>query len=174
MEFSPPGFAFRLARALGLGAVPSLVAGVVYSQGGFFAAHAQHIGAVSGAAWIPLAIECVVRRSAVWLALALAMLVLAGFTPVTLVGWGAVAACAAIVRWKGVATAMCGAVMMTAAQLAPAAELMNLSVAKYRTDWLGTGGGIPVRALVSLVAPNFDGVFREETYRARPDTSLTL
>jgi len=56
--------------------------------GGFFPAHVEHLGAVCTAAWMPLAWLSVIelRDSVRWLpvlALALAMSVLAGYTPLT-------------------------------------------------------------------------------------------
>ena len=46
----------------------------------------------------------------------------------------------------------------------PTTQLSQLSVAQYRTDWLETGGGVPLAALVSLVFPNFYGIFDLKRY----------
>ncbi len=140
---------FRLAASLRMSAAAAMLAASVYAFGGFFAAHAEHLGAVCVAAWLPLAIQSASGgrpRDRLLLAFALSMSVLAGFTPMTAIVWAA----AFVANPRGCAMAGAGAVLLTAAQLAPTIELASLSVAKYRTDWLGTGGGVPAAALRSL------------------------
>jgi Bacterial membrane protein YfhO len=44
-------------------------------------------------------------------------------------------------------------------QFIPTTQLTSHSVAKYRADWLGTGGGLFPQTLVSLVLPNHYGIF---------------
>ena len=51
------------------------------------------------------------------------------------------------------------ALLLAAVQLLPTAQLTYNSVAKYRSEWLGTGGGIPPGALLSLIVPNYWNVF---------------
>ena len=43
---------------------------------------------------------------------------------------------------------------LAAVQFIPTTQLTSYSVAKYRADWLGTGGGLYWQSFVSLVAPN--------------------
>jgi hypothetical protein len=65
-------FLYRFARSLGLGGGASMLAATAFQLGGFFASHAEHLGAVCAAAWIPLALESVERRWTVRLAASLA------------------------------------------------------------------------------------------------------
>ena len=54
---------------------------------------------------------------------------------------------------------------MSLAQLAPTYQLTNLSVAQFRADYLGSGGGVPATALVSLVWPNYYHIFEPAQYK---------
>jgi hypothetical protein len=64
---------------------------------------------------------------------------------------------------------------LAAIQLLPAFQLSRLSVAQYRTDWLGGGGGLPLAALVSLAVPNYYGIFDLKRYaQAWQPTELYL
>ncbi len=146
-------FAFRLARSIGLGVAAALLVATMFQLGGFFAAHAEHLGAVCAAAWIPLALECVERRWDLRLAVALSLVVLAGFTPMTVIGWGTVALYAGLTRRAPVRPFLL-AVGLCAVQLVPTWELVGLSVAKYRSDWLGDGGGVPLGVLKTLAWPS--------------------
>ena len=49
--------------------------------------------------------------------------------------------------------------MLAAVPFIPTTQLTELSVAKYRADYLGTGGGLYWQSLVSLVAPNHYNIF---------------
>ena len=72
-------------------------------------------------------------------------------------------ACAA--EWRApsaIAWAGCGCalgILLAAVPFIPTTELTELSVAKYRADYLGTGGGLYWQSLVSLVAPNHYNIF---------------
>ena len=50
-------------------------------------------------------------------------------------------------------------ILLAAAPFIPTTQLTELSVAKYRADWLGTGGGLYWQSLVSLVAPDHYNIF---------------
>lgn len=170
-------FAYWLALALKLSPPSSLLAATAYMLGGFFAAHAQHMGAVAIAAWLPLALLCALRAESgsrlLWglaLAAVLCMTVLAGLTPLTAAVWAAVALFLIVRRapWRmfvWFSLACLAAALLAAVQLAPTLELHRHSIAQYRTDWLGAGGGVPLSALVSLLLPNYHGVFEPSTYR---------
>lgn len=165
-------FAYMLLRALRLGVAPALIGATVFQLGAFFASQAQHLGAVDGAAWMPLAWYAVVRlaegftwRRLAVLAAALALSFLAGFTPVTLVVWistGMVAAALAAARLAPLRVAvfaalgMAWAALLGAAQLLSTAELVRHSVASGR--WQSGGGGLTLGALATLVWPNWWGV----------------
>ncbi|MGB7758639.1 MAG: YfhO family protein, partial [Bryobacteraceae bacterium] len=58
--------------------------------------------------------------------------------------------------------AACGSVLglaLAAVQYLPTAQLTEHSVARYRTDWLGKGGGLHWESFVSLVAPDHYHIF---------------
>src|SRR5579872_6788321 len=81
-------FAYLLGRSLGLRRSAAFFGASVYELSGFFAAHAEHLGTVIGAAWLPLAWYAIVRwrdrpgwRPALLLAAAFALTILAGHTP---------------------------------------------------------------------------------------------
>lgn len=170
-------FAYWLALGMKLTRPSALLAATVYMLGGYFAAHPQHMGAVAIAAWLPLALLCVLRaqtgsrlRWGLAMAAVLCMTVLGGLPPLTAPAWGA-AFLFVLLHWegrRGVAwfLASCaGAVLLAAIQLLPSIELNGNSIAQYRTDWLRSGGGMPPAALLSLLIPNIHGVFDPSTYR---------
>ena len=159
---------FKLVRRIGGSPEAAWIAGTMYELGCFFAAQAEHMGAMQGAAWLPLIWWCVIelheKRTRFWiavLALALSMTILAGLPQVAVAAFFT-GLLLAVILWRGVAPVLLGcwwALLLAAVQLAPTTELMRNSVAKYRAEWLGGGGGIPVGALVSLVIPNYWSVF---------------
>jgi hypothetical protein len=173
-------FAFWLLRRLGSGTPAALLGASIYQLGGFFASQAQHMGAVNAAAWLPLAWLAVLSLGgkAHWrwlavLAASMAMAVLAGLPAVSVVVIGssillAVALVACGTRplrlLLSVLVACLWAVLLAAVQLLPTVELSRLSIAQYRADWLGSGGGLPLASLVSLVAPNYYGIFDLHRY----------
>jgi hypothetical protein len=172
--------AFELIRKLDVRPAAAWIGASVYELGCFFAAQAEHMGAMQGAVWLPLIWLCVVelrtfkRRWLALLALALAMTVLAGLPQVALAAFSS-AICLAISlaillpsgaglrpAWRTPALtllAVLWALLLSAVQFLPTAELTNNSVAKYRSEWLGTGGGVPPGALLSLIIPNYWNVF---------------
>jgi len=112
------------------------------------------------AAWLPLAWEGALLGSTPRVAVATLLAALAGFTPMTLV----LIVSTLCWNWRaalGIATGL----GLAAFQLGPAYDLLQESVAKYRTDWLGSGGGLPWQSLVSLVWPNAYGIFDLDTYK---------
>jgi hypothetical protein len=172
--------AYWLLLRLDTGRSAALLGATVFQLGGFFASQTQHLGAVNGAAWLPLAWLSVLKlsRGFRWrwtaaLAASLALSFLAGLPAVAI----AVAASSALLAVILVASrraparllgpvALAGgwSVLLAAAQLLPTLELNGLSVAQYRSDWLGSGGGLPLASLVSLVFPNYYGIFDLATY----------
>jgi hypothetical protein len=185
---------WALLRALGVSRAAAYFGATTYELCGFFAAHAEHLGAVMVAAWLPVALWCVVRlfsaaqairlrptTHSLLLAAVIALMVLAGLAPLAAV---AVAACFGLGlllkvfaggRWGligAIAGATLGGAALSAAQWWPTYQLTNLSVAQFRTDWLRTGGGVPWTALVSLLLPNRYRVFDAALYRQPADVTF--
>ena len=178
-------FSFLLLRAMGLSRTSAYFGATIFQLCGFFAAHASHLGISGVAAWLPLALLWVYRwhkqpgwRAALLLAAALALAVLAANPPTTAM---VVAACFLFAFLLTVfdrgrpalllmtAAALLFAALLSLAQLAPTYQLTNLSVAKFRADYLGSGGGVPAAALVSLVWPNYYHVFQPALYKLPDD-----
>jgi hypothetical protein len=178
---------FALLKRLGAQAGAAFVAATVYQMGCFFAVQAEHMGAMHAASWIPLAWLAVVelRDGLRWrwmaiLSLALAMTILAGLPQVAVAAFGSAIVLALLVgqpilaaggqnlripktKWHrasgllSVLIACVWALLLTAIQLIPTAQLTQNSVAKFRAEWLKTGGGIKLGALYTLILPNYWG-----------------
>jgi hypothetical protein len=115
--------------------------------------------------------SCLSRDRVPWLALlafAFSMSTLAGFPAVTAVVFGSslllalflvIFREASLKLFLGWAVAAALAAAVSAIQLLPTLELTRWSVAQYRSDFLGTGGGMPLQSLVSLVSPNHYSIF---------------
>jgi hypothetical protein len=169
-------FAYQLLRRLGTGAMAALAGATLFQIGPFFASQIQHLGAIDAAAWMPLAFRAVVEladrftwRWLAWLGIALALAMLAGFPAVTAVvaaACGFLAAALVVIRRRSpavlaaLAIAALLAAVLSAVQLLPTAELIRHSVARFRADWLGDGGGLPLQSLVSFLHPNYYGQFQ--------------
>jgi hypothetical protein len=162
-------FAYLLARALKMDKAPALMAASTYELGAFFASQAEHLGAIEIAAWLPLVWLAMVklpsRRWCLLLSAALAMAVLAGFTPLTAVVFLSTVLLVRrgnIAQW---AMAVGLAVLLAAVVVFPAAELRGLSVSRFRTDWMGTGGGLPLASLRTLFWANAKPVPGDITFQ---------
>ena len=169
-------FAFLLARRLGAGLAAALIGASVYQLGPFFAAQTQHIGAIDAAAWLPLSWLAVLAlaerfnwRWVAALAISLAMSILCGFPAVTAVAFISCFLLAGVLlpfriaSWRGLlglGPACAWAIALAGIQVLPTLELNRLSVAKYRSDWLGDGGGHPVQSLITMLVPNYWGIFQ--------------
>jgi hypothetical protein len=181
-------FTFLLLRRLGAGSPAALAGATMYQLGGFFASQVQHLGAVCAGAWLPFAWLCVAglsqritARRVAALAAGFAMAILAGLPAmavVVLVSAGLLALLLFLFRLAPlrlpavVAVAGLLALPLTAVQLAPTVELTWQSVAQYRDAWLGSGGGLPLESLVSLVIPNYHGIFDLSTYSLPYDATF--
>ncbi len=166
---------YTLLRRLGARSAAAWIAGTMYELGCFFASQGEHMGAMQAASWLPLVWLCVVelRAGVRWgwvgaLAGALAMSVLAGLPQVAVAAFASAFALAVIVclfragRWVALVPVLIGGawgLVLAAIQFIPSAELVQNSVAKYRSEWLQSGGGIHPGALVSLILPNYWSVF---------------
>lgn len=172
---------FGFARRLGCAVPVALFAGTAFQLGAFFASQAQHLGAVAGTAWLPLAWWAVWElrerftwRWVWWLAFALALAFLAGFMATALVVWTAALVLVLVLRsWRAL-PAFVLALPLIGMQLAPAIEWSPWSVASLRGVW-NMGAGTPMRAWWSIVVPNYFGVFTpEDPVRFTGDYSYTF
>lgn len=173
-------FTYWLLKRLGAGLWAALLGALVYSLGGFYAGQAQHLGVVCAAAWMPAAWLAALRlthdhrpRHIVFAAVPLAMALLAGApaeAAVVLISTTLLIALRAAIQRRvtpilNLAAAIVLAALLAAIQLIPTWELTQNSVARFRADYLGTGGGLPLEALVSLIIPNFYSIFDLSAYR---------
>ena len=189
--------AYHLFRALGLDAAPAWTGAVMFETGSYFASRAEHIDSMMAAAWMPLAWLAVWKLAAQeqgknvrldWLAVlgtALGLSVWGGFPQATVAVFGSTVMFAALLaalrmaRPRVMLWAVCGCalgVLLAAVPFIPTTQLTEYSVAKYRVDWLGTGGGLYWQSLVSLVAPNHYNIFDMSRFKGPwdPDVSLSL
>jgi hypothetical protein len=174
-------FTFLLLRELEISIGAALIGATIFQCGPYFTSQTQHLGAIDGAAWIPLACWCVVRLSKRpslrWtglLALSLALSVLAGFpsTGAAAILCVFVLAAALVVFRKSTpkllaypAAAAMLAALLSAVQLLPTLQASSLSVSKFRGDFRGTSWGVPWQAFASMLWPDFYHVFELNLYK---------
>jgi hypothetical protein len=179
---------FALLRRLGARPAAAWIAATMYQLGCFFSSQAEHMGAMHAASWLPLAWLCVAElRSRLrwfWLATlsaALAMTVLAGLPQAAVAAFGSVLVLAIVMALFGlgrrvlpfhVLLAWAWGLLLAAVQIIPTIELTRNSVAKYRTEWLGSGGGIKLGALVSLIIPDYWNVFDLSKFHGPSDPTF--
>ncbi len=179
---------FFLMRRLGAKPGAAWISGTVFELGCFFAAQAEHIGAMQAACWLPLiwlsVFELRGRLRPRWLAalaVSLGMMVLAGLPQVAVAGFASALVLALLMRrtqsasWKTagfVALGACWAILIAAVQFVPTYQLEQNSVAKYRAEWLLTGGGMPPGALWSLIIPNYWSVFEPSKFHGPIDLTF--
>jgi hypothetical protein len=172
--------AWWLLRRAGCGRWPALFGATVYQLGCFFCSQIQHLGAVCGAAWMPLVwlaiLELAGGFSAPWfaaLAGALAMAFLAGFPAMILVVYGSALAVAGgfrlsrrapawLLLWTGLG--VLASMVLVAAQLVPTVLWGPHSQTSLRWTW-ASGGGLPPKALWSVLWPDWFHVFTPDRYR---------
>jgi hypothetical protein len=166
---------YHLFRQLDLRAAAAWTGAVMFETGSYFASRAEHIDSMMAAAWMPLAWLAVWKLRHKprldWLAVlatALGLSVWGGFPQATVAVFGSTVMFALLLAMlrmghiRAVAMTCCACVLgilLAAAPFIPTTQLTELSVAKYRADWLGTGGGLYWQSLVSLVAPNHYNIF---------------
>jgi Bacterial membrane protein YfhO len=175
-------FTFLLLRELDVRRESALIGATIFQLGPYFTSQTQHLGAIDGAAWIPLACLSVVRLSKVqslrWtgvLALSLSLSILAGFPSAA----AAAFVCTFTLALSLIAFRMstprlvlpCGiaavlAVAISAVELVPALQASSLSVSKFRADFRGQTFGWPWQAFVSMVWPNHYSIFDLSSYKA--------
>jgi hypothetical protein len=182
--------AFRLFRRLGAGRAAAFAGAVIFETGSFFASRAENIGAIMAVSWMPLAWLAALHlaeergRSQRWiaaLAFALGMSILGGFPQPTLVVFVSVCVLSGLfvalrmARPKLLLHTAAGCVLgilLASVQFIPTTQLTNHSVAQYRADWLGTGGGLFPQSLVSLVAPNHYNLFDMSRFKGPGDVTF--
>lgn len=183
-------FSFFLLRRLRCSPAVAFFGASVYQLGAFFGSQAQHMGAICCAAWLPLAIWCVVdlaaKPSLRWtglLALALALAVLSGFPEATFPVMAAVGLLAFSLVLSRIALsrsllfiAAGGvlALLICSVQLFPTLQLISLSAASLRSIWYPDHPGFPLETLVSFVIPNYYHVFQGATPAYTLPYSFTL
>jgi hypothetical protein len=166
---------YALLRKLQCLPLVSFFGATVFQIGPFFVSQAEHLGAISVAAWFPIVLLCLVqlkeRMRLAWigaLGLAVAMSFLAGFPAATFVSltlsafFGVALVLAGFARWPFLFRIAAGYLLgvgIAAIQLIPTLELSRLSVASLRYQWLGNGGGLHWESLVSFVWPNYYHIF---------------
>src|ERR1700723_1728821 len=157
--------AYHLFRNFGLGAAPAWAGAVMFETGSYFASRAEHIDSMMAAAWMPLAWLAVWKLREKWrldwlavLALALGLSVWGGFPQATVAVFGSTVMFAALLIVLRTAPGevmvwtMCGCalgILLAAVPFIPTTQLTELSVAKYRADYMGTGGGLYWQSLLS-------------------------
>jgi hypothetical protein len=180
--------AFHLFRRLGAGRAAAFAGAVIFQTGGFFPSRAQHIVSFLTVAWMPLAWLAVLHlaeaRSRRWIAIlaaALGMSVLGGFPADTVVVFVSTCVFALLLLAfrqarrtvvAPVAVACALGLLLGAVILLPTTQLTENSVAKYRVDWLGTGGGLFPQTLVSLVLPNHYNIFDPSIFHGPGDLTF--
>jgi hypothetical protein len=180
--------AFHLFREMGAGDAASFAGAVIFETGGYFAAQTEHIGTIMAVAWMPLAWLSVLRlREAPtrgWLAVlaaALGMAILGGFPQATVAVFMSTGVLALLLvlhklgHVRLLALTVTGCVLgvgLAAIQFIPTSQVTNYSVAKYRADWLGTGGGLYWESFASLVWPNRQHLFELAQFKGPGDISF--
>ena len=179
---------FILLKRIGVQPAAAWIGATIYELGCFFASQAEHMGAVHGASWLPFAWLCVIELRSrfrwIWLAalsLALSMTVLAGLPQIAVAVFGSVAclslalAAFRLARWTlplQVLMSWPWALALAAVQVIPTIELTRNSVAKYRAEWLGGGGGIKPGAFYSLAIPDYWNVFDLSKFHGPSDPTF--
>ena len=179
---------WHLFRHMGAGAPSAFAGAVIFETGGYFVCQTEHIGAVMAVAWMPLAWLSVLRlgRNPTWrwmaaLAVSLGMAVLGGFPAATMAVFLSTVVLAIVVvlhrvaRLRLIALVLAGCVLgvgLASIQFIPTSQLTNYSVAKYRADWLGTGGGLYWQSFVSLAAPDHYHLFDLTQFKGPGDISF--
>jgi hypothetical protein len=176
-------FTYLIARHLGCSRAGAWAAAAICETGPYFASRTEHIGAMMAAAWLPAAWYAVLRmrekadlRMLALLGGALGMSVVGGSPAATTAVFGSSLVLAIILGnpTNILRTALGCALGIGVSAIAffPAAELTNHSVAKYRLDWLGTGGGLRLESLITLVAPNYFHIFNLSQFKGPGDPTF--
>jgi hypothetical protein len=181
-------FTFLLLRELEVSREAALFGATIFQLGPYFTSQTQHLGAIDGAAWIPLACLSVVRLGRIlslrWtgvLAISLALSILAGFPSTAAAAFFCAFSLALmliafrisrprLILVCGIAAVL--AVALSAVELVPALQASSLSVSKFRADFRGQTFGWPWQAFVSMIWPNRYNIFDLSRYKAPWDPTF--
>src|SRR5580698_5482514 len=180
--------AYHLFREFNLRTAAAWTGAVMFETGSYFASRAEHIDSMMAAAWMPLAWLAVWnlghKLRADWLAVlaaALGLSIWGGFPQATVAVFGSTVMFAGLLvllrmgHAKVLLWTCCGCalgILLAAAPFIPTTQLTELSVAKYRADWLGSGGGLFWQSLVSLLSPNHYNIFDISRFKGPGDPSF--
>jgi hypothetical protein len=179
---------YHLFREWGAGTPSAWAGAVILQTGGYFASRTEHIDSVMAAAWMPLAWLVVWKLREEFrldwiavLAASLGMSVWGGFPQATLAVFVSTALLAVLLvvlkmgRPSVIAATSLASVLgilLASAPFIPTTQLTNYSVAQYRADWLGSGGGLYWQSLVSLVAPDHYHIFDLRQFKGPGDPTF--
>lgn len=190
-------FMYLFSKSNDLGVFGSLVSAITYMFGGFFVSQAQHLGAESAAAWIPL-IFLLLQKAfrtgdpiyGVWASIPIAFHILAGNGPSSMVlvivlifylvcvQWQSHrkhAGLRRIVRPLGIfALALALGLALSAVQTLPTLELFPRSIMEGRTYEQATRATFSLKSLMTFFVPNFlSGNSGSATYWGTGDITKT-
>lgn len=152
--------AFLLARRLIGDRWSALFAAIAYGFGGFFAAHASHVGMVETAAWLPWLLIAVERGGAAGIAAAGVIggtAILAGHFQSSLYLFFGAGLYAAATQWRRIGTVAAAAAIaaaLSAIQWWPGAELASHSIRATADYSQTTNAALEPRALATLFYAN--------------------
>ncbi len=170
-------FTFFLARRLGSSTNAALVAALAFCLGPLYASQLQHIGLVMGSPWLVFSWYAVFLNSRVRVlcfSLAWTGCLLAGFAAFLLVTCVSTFLLGILVAPRrrillDLTLASLLASLLSLGQLGLTLGLLHESIAKYRTDWMGFGGGIPPESLLTALVPNYFNTFQPDQFSGRAD-----
>ena len=181
-------FTLLLARRLGLGGPAALMSATAYCFGCYLASQAEHIGLMETAAWLPLALLGVILLNEkptftrfLLLSGTLTIMLLAGYTPSAILFFATVILLAVlwavlfrsgIIRVLLTVAACIVGFLLAGIQMLPTMQLNDLSIGHLRYLWKGTGGGLRLEILRSLIRPNALGVYSWSTFDPRLEITL--
>jgi hypothetical protein len=171
-------FMYLFSRSNDLRVFGSLVSAITYMFGGFFVSQAQHLGAVSAAAWIPL-IFLLLQKAfrtgnpvyGVWASIPIAFHILAGNGPSSIVLVIILTFYLVCIQWqnhrkplslRGIvrplgifALALALGLAVSAVQTLPTLELFPRSIMEGRTYEQATRATFSLKSLMTFFVPNF-------------------
>jgi hypothetical protein len=191
---------FHLFQALGARRPAAFAGAIIFETGGYFVSQTEHIGAVMAVAWMPLAWLATLKLSTIKLAtlklttlkptnsrwfatlsLTFGMAILGGFPQATVAVFGSTLVLGLVLVATNAAppklipkllAAITLGVAIAAIQFLPTSQVTGLSVAKYRADWLATGGGLNWQSFVSLLLPDHYHLFDMAKFNGPGDISF--
>jgi hypothetical protein len=180
--------AYHLFRNIGAGMPAAFAGAIIFETGGYFVSQTEHIGAVMAVSWMPLAWLSLLKLTRdltlgwlATLAVSLGMAVLGGFPQATVAVFLSTGMLAILLILHRISRLRLLAIFVSACSLAiglaaiiflPTSQVTKYSVAQYRADWLGTGGGLYWQSFVSLVQPDHYHLFELSQFKGPGDISF--